>query len=333
MLSNDDSGKSGAANGDFTFCFTVFTPTFNRADTLPRVYESLSSQTFRDFEWLIIDDGSTDDTGELVARWQESANFSIRYLSQPNSGKHLAHNWAVEEALGELFLVLDSDDACVPEALERFMFHWKSISAAEQHAFSAVTALCKDPVGGVVGDPFPYDVLDSDSLELTYRYRVRGEKWGFHRTDVLRRFLFPLQPRLYIPECVVWNAIAPHYKTRYVNEILRIYFAGDSARDDQLTRLVPWGERAAGHVLQHETALNDEINWLKWHPSLFFRSAAHYTRFSFSSGQGITSQVRKLTNWRARALWLLMFPIGWLFHQIDLWRRARISHNRSRWEE
>ena len=103
--------------------FTVFTPTYNRAYTLHRVYESLKAQTYRDFEWLIVDDGSNDNTRELIQKWQNESLFSIRYIYQQNSGKHIAFNRAVREAKGELFLTLDSDDACVEEALERFKYH------------------------------------------------------------------------------------------------------------------------------------------------------------------------------------------------------------------
>jgi len=97
--------------------FTIFTATFNRAGTLTRVYEGLCSQTYRDFEWLIIDDGSTDATGEMVSRWRGEATFSIRYYWQENRGKHVAHNVALEKAQGEFFIVLDSDDSIVPDAL------------------------------------------------------------------------------------------------------------------------------------------------------------------------------------------------------------------------
>ena len=102
-----------AASARYTF--TVFTPTCNRCATLPRVYASLAAQTFRDFEWLIVDDGSTDCTAALVDKWTAQADFPIRYLRQENRGKHIASNRAVREARGELFLVLDSDDACVPQ--------------------------------------------------------------------------------------------------------------------------------------------------------------------------------------------------------------------------
>src|SRR6476619_6982250 len=84
--------------------FTVFTPTYNRARTLDRVYTSLKNQTFRDFEWIIVDDGSSDETSNLVQAWQQEAGFPVRYVYQPNLGKHVAFNRGVAEARGELFL-------------------------------------------------------------------------------------------------------------------------------------------------------------------------------------------------------------------------------------
>src|SRR5205085_1294294 len=105
----------------------------------------------------------------------------------------------------ELFLFLDSDDACVPHALERFKHHWDSIPADEKHKFSAVTALCQDKDGQLVGERFHRDILDSDSVEMYMRNRMHGEKWGFQRTDVLREFPFPATPGVkFVPESVVW---------------------------------------------------------------------------------------------------------------------------------
>src|SRR4051794_24520469 len=107
------------------YTFTVFTSTRNRAHTLERPFHSLKAQTFRDFEWLIIDNGSTDGTRELVERFQSEADFPIRYLWQEDAGKHGSLNRGIELAEGELFLILDSDDGCVPEALERFKYNWE----------------------------------------------------------------------------------------------------------------------------------------------------------------------------------------------------------------
>jgi glycosyltransferase involved in cell wall biosynthesis len=211
----------------YKYKFTVFTPTFNRAHSLPLVYKSLKNQTFRDFEWLIVDDGSTDNTKELVEQWEKEADFPICYFYQENQGKHIAFNWGVKLARGELFLPLDSDDQCVPEALERFWFHWNNIPEHLRDVFSGVTCLCRDENGNIVGDKFPKDVMDSDELEIAHKYKVRLEKWGFHRTDVLKEFPFPEPPQVgLIPESIVWNAIALHYKKRFINEALRTAFAG-----------------------------------------------------------------------------------------------------------
>src|SRR6266705_680676 len=150
----------------YQYTFTVFTPTYNHAYTLHRVYESLCVQTYRNFEWLVVDDGSSDDTRKLIDTWEQQARFPLRYIYQPNQGKHVAFNRGVREARGELFLCLDSDDGCVPKALERLKYHWDQIPFSQRHRFSAVTALCIDELGGLHGSRFPQDITDSDSLEI-----------------------------------------------------------------------------------------------------------------------------------------------------------------------
>lgn len=292
--------------------FTVFTATYNRVHTLLRVYDSLAAQTYRDFEWLVVDDGSTDDTARLIERWQQEAAFPIRYLRQANQGKHVATNRGVAEAEGELFLVLDSDDACVPQALERFARHWDAVP--DRARFSAVTALCMDQHGRLVGDTFPSDVLDSDPLELRYRYKVRGEKWGFQCTDILRRFPFPEDiTRTYVPEDIVWNQIAREYRTRYVNERLRVYWVDEPS----MVHGQRAGKNAAGGQLQHLNALNTELAWFRFAPMQFLRSALHYSRFSFHLGDDLGKQARRLGSPPARMLWALMLPFGWLVYLRD----------------
>ena len=143
----------------YEYAFTVFTATYNRAHTLHRVYDSLKAQTFRDFEWLVVDDGSSDTTEDLVRQWRRQSDFAIRYIWQNNAGKHIAVNRGVQQARGELFLIVDSDNAFVSEALERLKFHWDSIPEGEKEEFSAVTCLCEDPDGNLVGSRFPFDPL------------------------------------------------------------------------------------------------------------------------------------------------------------------------------
>src|ERR1700736_1708087 len=105
------SSKTDLWAGQEAPFFTVFTPTYNRAHTLHRVFNSLKAQSFRDFEWVLVDDGSTDNTEELAELWIKTADFPIRYFWQKNSGKHIAYNFGIREARGQMFAVLDSDDA------------------------------------------------------------------------------------------------------------------------------------------------------------------------------------------------------------------------------
>jgi glycosyltransferase involved in cell wall biosynthesis len=306
---------------DFRYLFTVFTPTYNRAHTLHRAYESLKKQTFRGFEWLIVDDGSSDGTRELIERWQAEADFPIRYLYQTNQGKPAAYNHGVREAQGELFLFMDSDDACVPQALERFKHHWDGIPANEKGKFSAVTALCQDKDGRLVGEKFHRDILDSDSVEMYMRNRMHGEKWGFQRTDVLREFPFPTTPGVkFVPESVVWLALSRKYKTRFVNEVLRIYYSDDPTVEhlDALTANSLWGR-----AFFHKQVLNDFIDWLPRAPGGIFRSAVNFSRYSFDLGKGTVAQLRELTNFRARIFVLLVAPLGFLLHLKDLKRVVR----------
>jgi glycosyltransferase involved in cell wall biosynthesis len=303
-------------SADRRYTFTVFTPTYNRAHTLPRVYESLRAQTLRDFEWLVIDDGSTDGTAQLFEKWNAEANFPLRYARQQHQGKHVAFNRGVEQAQGELFLNLDSDDACVPHALERFKHHWDAIPKKQRLQFSAVTALCVDQHGKLIGTTFPRDATDSDSLEIRYKFRVKGEKWGFHRTSVLRQFPFPVLGG-YVPESIVWAAIARKFKTRFVNEPLRIYWADESGHPDQITKLRRPAQNAPGGALWHKSVLNGQTDWFWCAPQQFLRSAVQFSRYSFHIGVDVRKQAGSLTNFRAKALWALMLPAGIAAHLCD----------------
>jgi len=290
------------------YTFTVFTPTYNRAHTLHRVYDSLRAQTFRDFEWLICDDGSADDTWPLVQRWMREAAFPIRYVWQEHQGKHVAFNHGVREARGELFLGLDSDDACSPDALERFTYHWAAIPAAEKERFSAVTALCQDQHGRLVGDRFPRDPTDSDSLEIRYRFRVKGEKWGFQRTAVLRQFPFPVREGdTHVPPSFVWRAIARRYRTRYVNEVLRIYHVAE--RGDQLSALGSRLTHARELTAWYRYVLTHELDWFTVAPVRFVAAATNYVRFSLHGRARLAAMPERLHGW-ARLLTLLALPLG-----------------------
>jgi glycosyltransferase involved in cell wall biosynthesis len=298
----------------YQYKFTVFTPTYNRAHTLQRVYESLRSQTLQDFEWIIVDDGSTDSTRSLVEKWQAESTFPLQYIQQENKGKHFAFNRGVKEAKGLLFTSLDSDDACVANALERLNYHWDSILSEKKEYYSGITALCIDQFGNKVGHSLPEDVYDASWLEVDYKMGLKGEKWGTFRTDILKEFPFPeMLQRTYFPESIIWFRISGTYLTRFFNEELRIYYIDEPSMVHGNTA----SKNAKGSQLEHMEVLNEYIGYLRYQPLEFLRSAVHYSRFSFLLKMRIHSQLSKLNNLPAKILWVCAVPFGFLISRLD----------------
>jgi glycosyltransferase involved in cell wall biosynthesis len=198
---------------------SILTTAYQRAGTLPQLYRSLAEQTLRDFEWVVIDDGSGDGTGELVSSLRAEADFPIVYEWQENQGKHAAVNRAVERASGEFCAIIDSDDWYKPDALERMLATWESIPAERREGFADVEGVRVDPDGELICDSYPEDVFDSDAFELIALHGVYGDKIGMFRREVLAQFPFPEDAGWHVTPQLVWNRIAAHYDTRYVNEI------------------------------------------------------------------------------------------------------------------
>ena len=300
--------------------FTVFTPTYNRAHLLSRVYNSLRQQTFRDFEWLIVDDGS-DDTRTVVETWQREADFPIRYIyqkQQERGYKKKAFNRGVKEAKGELFLPWDSDDEAVPHALETFHRHWMTIPDDLRSKFVGVCGLCVDEKGRIVGDCFPSDVFDSDSLEVRHRYHVDGEKWGFSRTDVLREFPFPEDVSGSVPEGIVWSAISKSFKTRFINEALRTYYMEPDSTSNIAQRRI--GQHSEGHTLWARSVIENELSWFFYRPGWFLKMAANYTRFSLHLHQNQPQRDYPVRGRWSVFLVFLMWPLGYLLYRRDVGR-------------
>lgn len=301
-----------------TYAFTVMTPSYNRAATLPRVYKSLLQQNFTDFEWLIIDDGSSDNTAELVQGWIKEAKLPIRYKWQTNQHKKTAFNHGVREAQGQLLVALDSDDTILPDALAHMWQQWQAIPEQERAQYIAVTGLCARPDGQVVGDRFPQDVMSITSLDMSFKYRVRGEKFGCLQTSVLRQFPFPEDVKGFVPESLVWRKIArAGYKTRFVNHVYRTYFDSADSLSAEGARLGK--QHALGLILLARDTVQDCLPWFFDQPKEFIKAAIRYTRFRLhlQDQQVALPELGRLTDWRAKALVLTLSPVGYLLYRRD----------------
>ncbi len=303
------------------YTFTVVTCTYNRAHTLHRPYESLCTQSFRDFEWIVFDNGSTDHTHELIQRWKKESSFPIHYLHWPeNTGYQNTFNEGIKIARGRFFLILDSDDRCVPEALQRLITIWDEIPPSCRDEFAGVTVLCKDQKGKLAGDRFPEDRLVSDALELQYRYKVKGEKWGFVRMDLLREYPFPATSHHVMPH-VVWHRVARHYKTLFANEVLRIYYNDRSGEANQLTATAP-RNNAEGKAIGQLAIINNDLAWFPYAPWTISKAGLQYIRFSLHAAQGIHEQYRKVQGTGAKILYLTVLPGGSLLYLLDCFKEG-----------
>ena len=222
---------------------TVFTPTYNRKDLIERLYQSLLQQTKKNFEWLVVDDGSTDSTekyfSDLLTKQQP---FPIRYIKQENGGKHRAINNGVKNALGELFFIVDSDDNLTENAIDKIN-QWVA-TLDNYHKWAGISGLKGFSKDSVVGQHSKFSYVDAKNNERR-KYNLLGDKAEIYFTDVLKQHPFPEIPgENFISEEIVWNAIARDgYYLRWFNEIIYIcdYLDGGLTKDISKDRNNPQG--------------------------------------------------------------------------------------------
>lgn len=204
--------------------FTLFVPTYNRLNLLPRLLQSVEAQSFRDFELLIVDDGSQDNSYEYLCHYQQQARFPMHVIYQENQGRHAAFNTAFEVANGLLFTTINSDDALAPNALERFAYWWEKAQEYNQTPpIVGVEGLCASlETGEIIGTPFPKSPMVADHIEVYFKHGCWGDAVRAVRTDIIRQYRFPQIPsERYLPPSYLWNRLGfDRHKTLYFNEVL-----------------------------------------------------------------------------------------------------------------
>lgn len=198
---------------------TVFTPAYNRAHTLPRTYKTLCLQTSKDFEWLIIDDGSTDNTKDIVEGWINDRKIQIRYIRQENQGMHGAHNTAYRNITTELNVCIDSDDAMPEDAVEKIVAFWES-HRSDKDNFAGFVGLDKDlTTGKIIGTKFD---RERTTLQGFYERGGKGDKKLVYRTDIINRYPeYPLfEGERYVGLAYKYMLIDQDYELLTLNEPL-----------------------------------------------------------------------------------------------------------------
>lgn len=198
---------------------TVFTPTYNRAYTLPVCYESLRRQSCKDFVWLIIDDGSSDGTRELVEGWISEGAVPIRYQYQDNQGMHGAHNTAYELIDTEINVCIDSDDYMADDAVEKIVTFWKRHGSS---GYAGIVALDASPDGQIIGTKLPEHLESSTLSDLYAKHQVKGDKKLVYRSELTRKCPpYPIFPgEKYCPLSYKYVLIDQECPLLLMNEVL-----------------------------------------------------------------------------------------------------------------
>ena len=198
---------------------TVFTPAYNRAHTLPRTYESLCQQKCKDFIWLIVDDGSQDNTAELIRQWQARDNgFEIRYIYKENGGMHTAHNTAYEHIDTELNTCIDSDDKLAPDAVEKILRKWDQV---KDQGYAGIIGLDADFEGKIIGKGFPEGLTETTVVGY-YAAGGSGDKKLVYRTDIINQYPpYPVfEGEKYVSLAYKYRLIDQTYKMAVLDEVL-----------------------------------------------------------------------------------------------------------------
>ena len=265
---------------------TIFTPTYNRCNLIDNLYQTLLAQTKKNFEWLVVDDGSTDNTekyfSELLSKQQP---FPIRYLKQENGGKHRAINLGVKKANGELFFIVDSDDTLLPNAIEKINQWAESLDNSRK--WCGIAGLRGYSENKVIGQhPFA-DFIDAKNTERE-KFHLDGDKAEVYFTDILKKYPFPeISGENFISEEIVWNAIARDgYYLRWFNEIIYIgsYLEEGLTKDNSKDEKNPHGR-----LLWAKGQLESFPNSLKKR----FQAIGIY-RHAVAKNESITKTAKKL---------------------------------------
>ncbi|HDL7750921.1 TPA: glycosyltransferase family 2 protein [Yersinia enterocolitica] len=231
---------------------TIFTPTFNRAQVLKRCYLSILEQHRDDIEWLIIDDGSTDDTANIVKQFQDENKLKIKYIYQNNSGKQAAWNKAVENSNGEYFIGLDSDDALVAGSINKLL-SIKTVFDDEEIIGIRATSVNSETL-----KPNNHYLSNEDKKSLwfeEFRSGIRGERIDFFKTKLLYKYLYPVAPAInFIPEIWFYSTVAREYYFYYSSIPVRIFF--DDETNNRLSRS-SIKKYAIGHYISRKALLDN----------------------------------------------------------------------------
>lgn len=283
---------------------TVITPTYNRGNLLENCYNSLKNQVDLNFEWLIIDDGSTDNTKDVVDKFISENIVPIRYIYKKNGGKHTALNIGFKEAKGELSLILDSDDTLTKDAVRSIWEVWDK--SKNINDISSIVFLRRYKNGEIIGDNFKEDMKVTNHIDIAFNNRVRGDKCEVYVTDILKQYQYPIfENEKFMSESVVWTQIGRKYRLICVNKPIYIteYLPGGLTKSGRKLRI----NCPLGGMLFAKECIKDDII-LKYR----IKNAILYVCYGFFAKKKLSYMVNESGS---KVLVFFMIPLGYTLYK------------------
>lgn len=255
---------------------TVITTTYNRAYCLPQLYESLLRQSSKDFIWMIIDDGSTDNTAALIKEWENEKIIDIEYYYKENGGMHTARNMAYEKCNTILNVIIDSDDWMTDDAIELIISYWNKFG---NEKYYGIVANNIDTKGNLIGNEMPKGVKEATSMELFGKYRVKGDKKFILRSELSKRYSYPeFEGEKFYPASYKYKLLDQHYKLLILSKAICVVdYNPDSMTYNKIAQY-----RTCSRGFAH---YRNEMIRISKSPIYIFKESIHYVAESLLSGE------------------------------------------------
>lgn len=281
---------------------TVFTPSYNRAYTLHKCYESLLRQTSKDFTWLIIDDGSSDNTKELVDSWINENKIEINYIYQENQGMHGAHNTAYKNIKTELNVCIDSDDYMPDDAVEKIISFWNKNKRSDLAGIMALDAYTNRKV---IGDKFPNELKESTYFDIYNKYGLKGDKKLIYRSELTIQCPYPIfEGEKYVSLAYKYAKLDSKYKLALMNEVVcNVEYMEDGS---SLNMLKQYRRNPKGFAFIRIDNMKNPKASLKFK----FKECIHYVSSSF-----ISKNKNYLKETPCKILTVLAIPAGYVLYR------------------
>jgi len=280
---------------------TIFTPAYNRGNLLKRLYESLCNQELQNFEWVIVDDGSVDDTESVVEEFKQENKIPIYYHKQQNSGKHIAINKGAEMANGKLFFIVDSDDYLTKNATEIIAGKYQLIENNDEYA--GISGRKGYSETQYIGSQIDYDDIHANALDFRYRHGMQGDMAEIIRTDIIRQYPFPvIENEKFCTEGILWYSVALKYKFLWFKDIIYIAEYLEGGLTDSIVRIRKQSPNYS--ILFYSSLAKMPVPFKEK-----FKATINFWRFAKYSDKKFTEKL-KMTN---IYLSVITLPIGYLF--------------------